>query len=186
MDAPRDAPVAELLTAERIQELEASVRAEAWEAGFREGLTSGAAEIRERGRRLEALIAALAAPLAELDETVEAELVALAIALARKVVRRQFQLQPDEIVPVVREAVAALPAGARSIQVRLHPDDRALVAEALSLDEGSGSWTLKDDPELSRGDCRIVAEHSEIDAKLESRMAAMFAAVLADQRQDGA
>lgn len=182
VDPPKEEPVTELLTAERVAELEASVRAEAWEKGYQEGLAAGAAEVRERGRRLAAIVDALAEPLAALDETVETELVTLARALARQVVRRQFQLQPDEIVPVVREAVAALPAGDRSVEIRLHPEDRALVAEVLSLDEPGTGWTLKDDPELSRGDCRVRADHSEVDARLETRMASIFAAVLGDQR----
>jgi flagellar assembly protein FliH len=186
VDPPKEEqPVTELLTAERVAELEAAVRAEAWEKGYQEGLAAGAAEIRERGRRLAAIVDALAEPLADLDETVEAELVALARALARQVVRRQFQLQPDEIVPVVREAVAALPAGDRTVEIRLHPEDRALVTEALSLDEQGTGWTLRDDPELSRGDCRVRAEHSEVDARLETRMATIFAAVLGDRRGEG-
>ena len=187
-----------VLTAERMEELENQVRSAAREAGREEGLRAGQAEAARQAQRIAALADAVVEPLARIDEAVGRELIELAMALARQIIRRELSLHPDEVVPVVREALAALPAGSSNARIRLHPDDRRLVESALSLDDVDGvnagdavnavnlessTGRFTDDPTLSRGDCVVQEGQSIVDARLATRIAALFAANFGDARE---
>jgi flagellar assembly protein FliH len=166
---------------------------EAWEQGFAEGREDGRAaalkeqqglteSLRARVQRLEGLLNLLSRPLAELDESVLRQLATLAGAIARQLVRRELRAQPEQIIAVIRETVALLPAAARDVRIHLHPEDAALVRERLVEPATSRAWTLVEDPVITRGGCRISGENSSIDAQVETRLGAAIAAVLGDER----
>jgi flagellar assembly protein FliH len=166
---------------------------EAWEQGFAAGRAAGRAqalteqealtqELRVRVQRLEAILNLQARPLAELDETVLRQLASLAGAIARQLVRRELRTQPEQIIAVIRETVALLPAAARDVRIHLHPEDAALVRERLVEPAAERAWTLVEDPVITRGGCRISSENSSIDAQVETRLGAAIAAVLGDER----
>jgi flagellar assembly protein FliH len=175
-----------------VAELDAIGR-HAWQAGYDDGLAQGrAAAQQEQGARLrtleqqvarlDAILVALARPLAELDEAVERELAELACAVARQVVRRELRAEPAHVIGAIREAVALLPSAAREVRVMLHPEDAALVRERLG-DGGAGrAWAITEDPMMGRGGCRVVSENSTVDARLETRVGAVIAHVLGDER----
>ncbi len=76
----------------------------------------------------------LAKPFDELDAEVERELLTLAMALARQIVRRELKTDPTQIIGIIREAIAALPVAARDVRVHLHPEDAAVVQQHLAPD----------------------------------------------------
>lgn len=157
---------------------------EGHEEGRRLGLAEGQEEVKALASRLEEIMATLNEPLLELDEQVEHELVALAIALARQLIRRELRTDPGQIIAVVREALAILPSSVRRVSLYLHPDDAELVRTALSLDEGGQRWRLVEDPLMSRGGCRVASETSAIDASVEKRLAAVIAKAFGGERMD--
>lgn len=170
-----------------------TIEREAWDAGFGAGREAGAAAARKeqqaqltelecRVQRLGTILEFMARPLRELDAEVERQLVLLAGAIARQVVRREIRLDPGQIVAVIRETVALLPATTRDVRVYLHPDDAALVRERLREPGADAAWSIVEDPVLSRGGCRVTSENSTIDARIEQRLGAAIAAVLGDDR----
>lgn len=173
-------------TARQLEALQKAAWEEGYAAGRREGLERGAAEVRARVASLEWVLDALAAPLQAVDEAVEQELVALAVAVARQIIRRELRTDPGEVVAAVREALAALPSAARDVRIVLHPEDAAIVREALSLPEGERRWRLEEDPSLTRGGCRVLSETSLVDATLERRLGAVIARVLGGEREGDA
>ena len=174
----------------------AAEREAAYAAGFEAGRVDGHAAGLDAGRaegraELDASITAfqgvldyLARPIDEHDDRLEDELVALSVAVARQLVRRELTTAPGEIVPVVREALAALPSSQRNVSVCLHPDDAALVREVLAESAESAAWTLSEDPLLSRGGCRVEAGYSHVDATLETRLQHIATALSARSRAD--
>lgn len=171
-----------MLTALHIERLQKQAYAEGFALGQREGIVAGQAELRVRAQRLDQLLQGLQEPLAKSDDQVERELVQLAFAIARQIVRREIKLDPGQIVAVVREALSLLPMASRTAQLHLHPEDGALVREALALNETEQQWRVVDDPTVSRGGCRVNTESSFIDATLESRVAALAATLLGGER----
>jgi len=185
-----DGPV--LALRRRSADLDA-VEREAWEHGYAEGRAAGTAaaqqqmqaangEIERRAQQLQSICEFMTRPLAELDQQVLEQLVTLAGAIARQIVRRELKLHPDEIVAVIRETVALLPANARDVRVHLHPEDGALVRERLSPASSDRAWSIVEDPMLARGGCRVTSESSTIDAAVEQRLGAAIATVLGDER----
>lgn len=190
------------LTAEALENLQRQAYAEAaaegreagYEAGYREGyrvgLEQGQEEGRETGRqalraqgqRLSELMALLSEPLQTLDEQVERELVALAVAVAKQLVRRELKTDPNQIVAVVRQALSVLPVSARNISLHLHPEDADLVRAALALDEDP-PWKIVEDPVMTRGGCRVHTDISRVDASLERRLGSAIANLLGGERE---
>lgn len=167
-----------LVTAKQVER----IQSEAYEEGFAQGQQDGSTAARFE---LEALLNGLVEPLADLDDTVMQELTTLITVVARQLVRRELTTQPGEIVAVVREALAALPATARTVRVHLHPEDAKLVRDALSLtDDDEHRWHLVEDSVQARGDCRVLTETSQIDASLERRLTAVITKMLGGDRRD--
>ncbi len=140
------------------------------------------AELNARIANLDSILRQLAHPLRLLDAEVEEALLALAVAIGSQLARRELHADPAQVIAVVREGLQQLPLGARDVRVRLHPQDAAVVRERLALPAGEGAWQLVEDPTLTRGGCLIQSEHSRVDSRLESRIQALVAAAMGDER----
>lgn len=171
------------LTAGRLQEMQEQAWDEAYKIGHAAGLEAGQKESELRLARLEQLLVALTKPFDELDETVEKQLVELAITVAKQLFRREIRIDPTHVIGVVRDAIKLLPVASRDIQVHLHPEDAALVVEALSSAEGETAWSIVEDPLVERGGCEVIAESSRIDASAETRLNALINSISGDERK---
>jgi flagellar assembly protein FliH len=167
-----------MLTAGQLDELQRKVQEEAHALGFEQGLSEGQTEARDRVARFAALTDALAHPFEVLDETVTAELGAVAVALARQVVGREIEHDDKLLLKMVNECLAILPVGARDIVVYMNPEDEALVASHLAAND-ERSWQLRSDPTLGRGDLRVASDGSQIDGRLAVRLEEILAAMTA-------
>ena len=179
----KEEPPSPLPTIAELEAIERQAREEGFNAGLAEGRATARRELLSQTGRLEALYAAAARPLAELDDEVARELAWLATVVAERVLGAEISLAPEKIIGVVRQAVHVLPASERHIRVVLHPDDAALVRDHRNSSEES--WLIVEDRNLDRGDCRLESEHSRIDARLRSRLATVVDAVLGDDPVDG-
>jgi flagellar assembly protein FliH len=175
-----------------VGELE-QVEQQAWSAaelaGRAAGLAAAKAETDSRLHSLdhqintlETALVALSRPLAHMDDNVHEQIVVLAVAIARQLVRRELRTDPTQIIGIVRETVALLPASTRGVRVVLHPEDAALVRERLATPQVDQVWSISEDPILARGDCRVLTDFAQIDARLESRLADAIATLLGDER----
>ncbi|WP_298289517.1 FliH/SctL family protein [Thiomonas sp.] len=131
-------------------------RREGFAAGQAEGLQAGRQQAQQEREALRAMMSRLTQPLAQLDAEAETALVALALELARQVVLHELRTQPEALVPIVRQALAACPAQAGAAALRLHPQDVELLRSAAPDLEGSGV-TLLADEHLERGDVVVQA-----------------------------
>lgn len=184
-DAPSvgESNVPPRLTASKLEEIQRQAHQEGLQAGYKEGLEKGRAQIKSQVERLGKIMSYLQAPIEALDDKVEEELVALAIAVARQVIRRELKTDPGQIVAAVREAVGALPLATRQVRIHLHPEDASLVREAIPPPtQGEQTWQITDDPSLQRGDCKIWSDTSQVDATVEKRLASIAAAIFARER----
>jgi len=170
-----------------LADLQAEAHKEAFEQGLAEGREAGRAEVRAQVERLAGMFYDLAKPFEVLDSEVEHELLILAMALARQIVRRELKTDPTQIIGIIREAIAALPVAARDVRVHLHPEDAAVVRQYLAPTENERAWMIVEDPVMARGGCQINTTTSRIDARLETRLGAMLSEMLGGERQtDGA
>ncbi len=163
-------------------DLQAEAHKEAFEQGLAEGREAGRAEVRAQVERLSGMFYDLAKPFEVLDAEVERELLTLAMALARQIVRRELKADPTQIIGIIREAIAALPVAAREVRVHLHPEDAAVVRQHLAPTESERAWTIVEDPVMARGGCQINTATSRIDARLETRLGAILSELLGTER----
>lgn len=184
-DAARSEPVDEQPGPPTVAELEAlerQARDEGYAAGRAEGLADAAGERRDVVARLESLLESAARPLSSLDDATEQELARLAVVIARRVLAHELVTAPELIVQAVQQAARALPSATRELRVRVHPDDLALLREHAVAEE---HWQLLPDPALARGDCLLESERSRLDARVDTRLAAVVDAVLGMDEDDG-
>ena len=171
------------LTAKRLQELQEQAYEEAYAEGLAAGERAGAQAAAQRAARLDDLLEALAQPFNELDDVIEQQLVELAMLVVKQLFRREVKQDPTHVVGVVREALKLLPAASREVEVHLHPDDAAIVREALSPADGERAWKMMEDPLITRGGCKVQTPSSQVDAQTEARLHAAISAVVGDERQ---
>jgi len=170
----------QLLTARQLESLQQQAFEEAHAAGY----AAGKAEARAHVERFDAIMHTLSRPLEELDARVEEELVALAISVAKQLIRRELRTDPGEIVAVVRDALALLPVGVREVRVHLHPEDAKLLHAMASAADTQQTWRIVEDSTLTRGGCRVESESSQIDARLETRIGAVVSRLLGGERSE--
>jgi len=171
------------MTADKLEAIHKAAYQEGFQQGHKEGLEAAQKESNAQLQRLKQIMHALAEPLQAADEQVEQELIALAMAVARQIIRRELQQDPEQAVAVVREAMAELPSSARNIRIFLHPDDAALVRDAFNTEEDeTAPWKIVEDMALTRGGCRIESDTSLVDASLEKRLNAMLAELMGGSR----
>lgn len=157
--------------------------------GYEAGVAAGRAEmqarideVQARVARMDTILKLLAKPLEELDSEVEHQLTLLALTVAKQILRRELKTEPQQVIAIIRESVARLPAAARDVRVHLNPEDAAVVREHLPASTGEKAWNIVDDPTLTRGGCLVRTDTSQIDARLESRLNAIVSAALGDER----
>ncbi len=184
--APPDMSVvgtAKMATVGGLADLQAEAYKEAFAQGLAEGRDAGQKEARAQVERLAGMFFDLAKPFELLDQEVERELLTLAMALARQIVRRELKTDPTQIIGIIREAIAALPVAAREVRVHLHPEDAAVVRQHLAPTESERAWAIVEDPVMARGGCQVTTTTSRIDARLESRLAAILSELLGTERE---
>lgn len=176
-------------TVNELEELERRAREEAFAQGREAGLAKAKQEtqaaldqLKAQVAMLERTLGQLAQPLQQMDAEVEQQLAALALIIARQLVRRELQIDPAQVIAVIRETVGLLPAAAREVRVHLHPQDAAVVRDRLATPGSERAWSVVEDPVMTRGGCRVTTDTASIDARLETRIAAVAAAVLGEER----
>jgi flagellar assembly protein FliH len=176
----------EIMQKQAYEEAFAQGKADGFEQGFDEGSKKGYEEnvhlLQTQAATLVSLLNALSEPFKALDEEVEKALINLVIAIATQIIRREIKLDPGQIVAAVRETINVLPLASQKISLKLHPEDAELVRSALVL-EMTPSWSLVEDPLITRGGCKVDTEVSHVDATVEHRLAAVITSILGGERE---
>jgi flagellar assembly protein FliH len=157
--------------------------------GYQAGLAKAQAEsqvsldaLNARVAQLDSILQLLGQPLQQLDGEVEKELLHLTLAVGKQLARRELRVDPTQVIGIIRESLSQLPASARDVRVHLHPEDAVTVRERLAEPTKERAWTIVEDPTLSRGGCVIRTETSQIDVRLDSRINAIMANALGEER----
>jgi flagellar biosynthesis/type III secretory pathway protein FliH len=153
-----------------------AIEKEAYERGFGEGEKAG----RETGEKMaEAILKQYAARLEELTQLrksilsgSEHEVVRLALEIAKKVVKREVNIDNELILTMVKVALNRL-AEQTAATIRVNPQDYRLMTDRQSAHSARGSANdgikLIEDPMISRGGALIETESGIIDARIEEQ-----------------
>ena len=103
----------------------------------------------------------------------EASAVHVAAAIARRLVRRELERDPEIALELIREALD-LAAGSSELRIRLNPDDHRAIgkhAEMLVKELAPlATAELIADPEITPGGCRLETRFGAIDQQFETQL----------------
>jgi flagellar assembly protein FliH len=120
---------------------------------------------------------------------VEADLVQLALAVARKIVDREVSLGPEAVTRIIRQALSRVEHAGR-IVIKLNPTDLELLADIKprllsGLPEG-GRAAFEADAGIARGGCLIETDVGEVDARIERQFQVVEETFRAELDQEAA
>lgn len=145
--------------------------------GHAEGLAAGREQAAREIARLRELAGALGEAVEGFQQALAVEVMDLAVAVARQVLREAVAVDPAVVLPVIREAVASLPHGHPALRLHVNPVVAATVGEALGDARLPGDWQVVADATIEPGGCRIETASGEIDATMPARWRAVVAAL---------
>lgn len=150
-------------------EVEAA-RREAFHQGIEEGRRQAGAELEAEHARLARAIEEAAGLKARLRASAERELVGLALAIARRILRRELHVDAEAVLGLAKAALEK--ASLREVtEVRLHPALAAPVRAHLARIGAPQSIEVREDPSLEPGAVLVETLRGTIDASLETQLA---------------
>jgi flagellar assembly protein FliH len=168
-------------TAEELEAIRAAAReegyaegldagqAEGHAAGYEEGLALGRAEAADELEHLRELATTFGDAVTQADEAISNDVLELALHLARGMVRTAFDVKPDLILPVVREAIDYLPNLQQPALLMLHPEDALIVKSGIGHELDKSGWRIVEDETIARGGCKVDTASNQIDAQIGAR-----------------
>jgi flagellar biosynthesis/type III secretory pathway protein FliH len=169
----------------QVRELVAAAEAEARrivaaadEARGRVAVEAAAAGHAEGRARAAAMLAAAALARDRLLADAEREVVALALAVARKVLGRELASDPAAVVELAAAAVAEA-RDRREVVLRVSPGDAAAIrgGEGRLAALARAPLRIHEDPSLEPGAAVVDTEAGRIDARVEAQLEALARAV---------
>ena len=160
----------------------------AYQEGFNDGLEKGINDGQQAGfeqaaKKLEPLLDSLQQGILQLNnlrqdtyQRIEDDVVDLALAIARKVICREIEMDKEVVVCVAREALAKVEAPGK-IKIKLNPSDLQFIDETkYQLSELIGNIenvTLEAEGGIQSGGCVVETDLGEIDARIENQLQAV-------------
>ncbi|MCX8086993.1 MAG: flagellar assembly protein FliH [Rhodocyclaceae bacterium] len=168
-------PAVHLPTAEELEQIHQQAhdegyrkgQEEGYRAGFEAGFDAGRQQAQAEAERFASLAGKLEQALAGLEISLADDVLALAVELARQVVRQEITARPQTLLAVVREALAQLPH--QHVAIYLHPEDASLLRSYLGEALSHAGHRIHEDMKLERGDCVLEAGGTQIDATVAMR-----------------
>jgi flagellar assembly protein FliH len=146
---------------------------EAYERGLLEGENRIKANCEVRvAASQEAIRKALESFRIERDEyfnRIEPEVVQLALAIARKILHRESQIDPLLLTGLVHVALEQLDAGSR-VRLKVNPEDTHFWNEYFARTGGTLLPELSGDPSLRHGECLLETEVGSTQISLETQL----------------
>ncbi len=158
---------------------EAAARA-AREKGLAEGMRLAEEAYREKLSRLETMLASVQRERAEFFDRIEPELVRLSVTIAEKVISQELAVRPDVVVDIVRGAMKRL-RDREQVRISVNPGDLEQVRGArddlISAVDGVRKLEIVEDRRVSPGGCVIESPNGTLDARIETQLNEIVAAV---------
>ncbi len=100
---------------------------------------------------------------------VEEGIVQLSLAIARKILQRESELDPTLLAGLVRIALDRMQSGT-AVQVRVAPTEAELWRSLAKEGTGVERWQVEEDPQLQPGDCLVRTEMGEANFGVEAQI----------------
>lgn len=147
---------------------------EAYERGLQEGQSAARAAHDKQLAAMQASVAGALEAFRTQRETyfarIEPEVVQLALAIARKILHREAQMDPLLLTGIVHVALEKLDAGTR-VRLHAHPSDVPIWSAYFGdPDSSRPAPEVIGDPALQRGECALETEIGNTEISLETQL----------------
>lgn len=166
-------------TQRRLAELEREAFTKGYASGEQAGLEAG-------NTRADAMLRRLGETLTELDglrgqivAQTERQMVQIALAVARRILRREVSMDQDLVVALARVALDRL-GDQVTATIRLNPDDCAAIVARRGSEWAGTRITVVADPIVSRGGCRVESDLGFVDAGIDAQFEELVHALLGE------
>jgi flagellar assembly protein FliH len=146
-----------------------AARAAALREGEAAGRSRAMAELEPVLERLAATIGELAALRPRLRREAEADMLQLALAIARRVLHRELSIDPEALHGLVLAALERLEMQELT-RVRVHPSQAGAVAALLRQGGGGPAVEVTPDAALDRGAAIFESSRGSLDASIETQL----------------
>ena len=161
---PKPEPQHEVVKLPTAAEVEA-IQQQAYDEGYRTGIREAQAEtqtLRQMAHTITQIAASAESGIAE-------DIFNLALKVATQVIRESLKVKPELVIPVIREAMAAITGPQQNPALILNPADVALVKKHLGDLLSADGWKIIGDEQIQSGGCRVEWANGETDATLATR-----------------
>ena len=159
----------------------AAGREEGRQAGLQEGLQDCAQKTESLAQALKAATGAFNAEKEALMEGARADLLRLALTMARRVIRREINMDDQVALRAVEEAVT-LVADRSDMVISVHPADLDILKQAhnelVARMDQARHIRFEADADISRGGCVVRTAGGAVDIQVESQLENMERALL--------
>jgi flagellar assembly protein FliH len=157
----------------KVAEIFESVRQEAYAKGMQEGFAVGMAkakEVTQRDKqRLSAMVTAFGDALTSADERIEENILELALDIAKAMLKTKLNVNPEVVLPIVRDAIHYLPYIQKPARIFVHHEDAKILREQLGDELSEQVWQIQEDNNIERGGCLVETGANQIDATNATR-----------------
>lgn len=145
-----------------------SVRKEAYTKGMQEGFAVGLEKAKEYAakehEKLLSITAAFENALEMADQKIEEDILDLALNMAKLMLKTKINVDPEVILPVVRDAIHYLPNVQKPARIIVHQEDARILRELLGEELSEQAWQIQEDHNIERGGCLVETGENQIDA----------------------
>lgn len=160
-----------------VADLERAAFGRGYAEGESAGLAAAAARTETVLRQVAACIDELRGLRASVLQRTERQVVLLALAIARRIVRREASLDPELVATMARVALERL-APPAAATIRLHPDDYAAMTYGRRATDAGPQVVA--DPQVPRGGCVVQSDLGIIDVSVDAQIEEVGKALLGD------
>ncbi len=165
---------------DRVAAIERDAFSQGYAAGERSGAEAGAQRADALVRRLSATLDELANLRRTIASQAEHDLVRLALAVARRVVHREIQLDAQLVAALAHVALDRLDAGRGPALLKMHPEDIARLRDTTTAEWAQSAIRLIPDASVARGGCVVETAHGRVDATVDTQIAEIAHALLGE------
>ena len=152
-----------------------AAREEGFAKGQEEGLIAGEAEMREKTKLalepIRHLALGFATALNSLDVEMGDQLAGIALKIGHQLALDGIKQNPEAVLSLVRAVLHSDPEMIGKPRLRVNPEDAEMIINAFGSEIEALGWKVIPDDQITRGGCKVLSSHGEIDATWESRWA---------------
>ena len=142
---------------------------EGHDAGYAAGVKEGADQASDYARKMDQLWRQFKGNIEEADQQLAEDMLGLALDIANQIVMTAVEVQPELLLPVIRQAMLTLPQAASGTRILIHPKDASMVEQFLTGQGMMANCTVVPDDSITSGGCKIENDSALVDATIQHR-----------------